>query len=67
MRRSLDELLDRIRTVPTSGAGDRRLVSMLRQDAPHFRGLSTGEADKVRGQILPLQLHLPICANSLLV
>ncbi|TGE00816.1 SCO family protein [Methylobacterium nonmethylotrophicum] len=52
MPRSIDDVIGQIRTIPRSRAGDRRLASMLHQNAPLFRGLSAGDADRVRGHVL---------------
>jgi hypothetical protein len=65
MPQSVDELIERVRTVPASRAGDRRLVSMLRQDARHFRGLSAAQADQVRGHILASFEHRGLPADAI--
>jgi len=47
-----DRVIAEIRAVPRTDRGDRRLAAMLGQGAGHFDGLSTGEAERVRGHIL---------------
>ncbi len=51
MPSKVDEILARVGATPRTPAGDRRLAAMLRQDGSHFAGLSTGEAERVRGHL----------------
>jgi protein SCO1/2 len=47
-----DRVIAEIRAVPRTRRGDRRLAAMLSQGADHFDGLSTADAERVRGHIL---------------
>ncbi|HEV2818346.1 MAG TPA: SCO family protein [Allosphingosinicella sp.] len=47
-----DRVIAEIRKLPRTDRGDRRLAAMLGQGAGHFDGLSTGDAERVRGHIL---------------
>lgn len=47
-----DRVIAEIRAIPRTGRGDRRLAAMLSQSADHFDGLSTADAERVRGHIL---------------
>ena len=47
-----DRVIAGIRAIPRTERGDRRLAAMLGQGADHFHGLSTGDAERVRGHIL---------------
>jgi protein SCO1/2 len=62
---SVDELIERIRAAPAGHGGTERLVSMLRQDAREFRGLSAGEADRVRGHVLAAFEHRALPADAI--
>jgi len=53
----VDRVVDRIRAMPRTPNGDRRLSAMLRQDGAHFAGLSTADAEWVRGLILAAFEH----------
>lgn len=50
-------LIERVRRIPRTAAGDARMADMLRQDASHFRGLSTGDVHQLRGHILAALEH----------
>lgn len=47
-----DRVIAAIRAMPRTRGGDRRLAAMLSQSAGHFDGLSTADAERVRGHIL---------------
>lgn len=47
-----ENLVERIREIPRTPGGDRRLAAMLRRDGPAYRGLSTADAEWVRGHVL---------------
>lgn len=49
---SVDVLIEEVVAVPFGPAGTKRLAAMLQQDAPHFSGLSSGDADRLRAHIL---------------
>ena len=57
MRADPDQLVARIRATPRSPAGDRRLTALLRRDSAAYRGLSTADAEWVRGQLLAAFAH----------
>ena len=65
MRQSADDLIERVWTVPANRAGDKPLVDLLRQDAPHFRGLSAADAEKVRAHILASFEHRSLPAEAI--
>lgn len=65
MPQSAEDLIERLRTVPASLAGDERLVDMLRQNAPHAKGLSAADAEKVRGHILASFEHRSVPAEAI--
>lgn len=54
-----DQLVERIRAIPRTPGGDRRLAAMLRRDGAAYRGLSTADAEWVRGQVLAAFEHRP--------
>lgn len=64
MSESFDGLVDRVRNSDASPAGDERVVAMFRQDAPHFGGLSAGQADRLRGRMLAALEHRLLSADT---
>jgi cytochrome oxidase Cu insertion factor (SCO1/SenC/PrrC family) len=52
-----EALVERIRATPRTPGGDRRLVGMLRRDGAAYRGLSTADAEWVRGHVLAAFQH----------
>jgi len=57
MPQRVDRLLDQIRTAPEGIVGDRLLASMLRPALQEFDGLSSNEAELVRGHVLAAFEH----------
>ena len=54
-----EALVERIRATPRTPGGDRRLVALLRRDGAAYRGLSTADAEWVRGHVLAAFQHRP--------
>lgn len=60
----VDVLIEEIAAVSRSRTGAKRLAAMLRQDAPHFRGLSAGDTERLRAHILASFEHRPLPAPA---
>jgi protein SCO1/2 len=50
--------------VPHTPQGARQLAAMLREDGQHYRGLSTGDVERVRGHILAAFEHCSLPADA---
>lgn len=59
-----EALFNTIRSLPWIEASSATLAELLRHDGAHFDGLSTAEAQALRGQILAAFEGRPLCAKS---